>query len=240
MDNSINFKGSFLIKQATPEVIKTISPILGRKDKNKIIQNVMNQGDILFVSNKSHDKEIAEAVLSIPNIIFKYFPNITPKSGFVNFDPKEAREILKQNSKTAISTKGGLLSTIRKPLAVKKHYIKVAQEKNLKCAQKAFFFDLNDKEYIKNIDVQNGVCTVYKLIKDSITHKLKKHLLLEITPPGQYGICYATYTPVEIQYNTRRIAIKNGEKIFEYDGPSETFNKNAALAKHHYLEQMIK
>ena len=244
MDNSINFRGTFLIKKPTPELKEAILPILStaNKSKNLVFDNVMNSGDVLFVTSNYYDKSIANEILSIPNIQFKYFPTLTKKSGFVKDDTEGAKSILKQYSKTAISAKNKLLSAIKKSVNLRKINILRIQDKNLECAQKVFHFDLgkNNHEYTKNIDIKTGMCTVKKLIKDKNTGKLKKHVLLQITPPGRYGISYAAYIPVSEEENMRRIAIQNGEKIFEYTGPNETFNKNVALARQHYLEQMAK
>lgn len=243
MDNSINFKGSFLVKGISPELKETIRPILGTKDKNKIIDNVLNQGNTLFVAYENLDQNIAKVLLHTPNVKFKYFPNITPKSGFVNFDANEAKCLLKEHLNTAISTKGKLLKAIRKPFAVKKLNIQYVQGRNLKCTQKVFFLDLNDKDYLKDLNLQTGeyIVRTRKLYKDRKTGTLKPHTLLQITPPGKYGISYATYIPISEQENTRRIAIKNGEKIFEYTGPySQTFKNNEEAAKQHYRELMSK
>ena len=55
MDNSINFRGAFLVRKASPELKEAIAPILGTKGKNKVIDNVMKEGDSLFISHKSQD-----------------------------------------------------------------------------------------------------------------------------------------------------------------------------------------
>ena len=261
MDNNINFKGAFLIKQPTAELEKGIMSAIGKKaikkDQVKIFRDLTGEGDTLFVNKKCRDPFVAQVLLSTPKVKFKYYPSLDTESGFDTKKPADAINILKSAVNTVIDTKNKLLETIRKPQKALINSIRVTQEKNLKLMQKETFIDFNDKKYKKNIDVQTGMCTIKTYVKDIVTGKPQKHTLLTITPPGKFGVCYAKYKPVSTEEPTRRIAIKNGEKIFEYltstsdkyidmisdentDSVEKLFNTNVKNAKEFYKKQLAK
>lgn len=243
MDTNINFKGAFLIKNPTPELKNAITPVLKKKDL--LYKNLKQKGDILYVVPNERDKDIANMMLYAPNLKFKYFPTLNPKSGFVKDDTSKAMSILKEFSDSIITTKNKLLSAIRKPLNLTNTSIRRIQEKNLNTMQKETFLNFNEDKYVKNIDVQTGVCTI----------KLKgtKQTVLEITPPGKNRICYAKYTPVSLKEPIRRIALKDGKNIFEYEQSTSDkyidsissdkyvalkFKENFNEAKKYYAEKL--
>lgn len=215
MDNSINFKGAFLVKRPTPKLKDSIISVIKNKPQ-QVFDNITGKGDMLFVVRNSLDKDIAQVLRMTPNVKFKYYPTLSTKSGFDTQKPEEAKNILRAAANTAITTKNKLIEAVRKPLNLAKTSIRITQEKNLKLMQKETFLDFSDSKYQKNIDVQTGVCTIKTYTKDIITGNKKKHTLLTITPPGKFGICYAKYVPVSLEEPTRRIAIKNGTKVLEY------------------------
>ena len=69
MDNSINFKGAFLVKQPTQILKNNILPALGRK--KQIIENVSENGDVLYVIRNSHDRDVAKVLYNTKNAKFK-------------------------------------------------------------------------------------------------------------------------------------------------------------------------
>jgi len=229
MDNSINFKGAFLIKRPTPALRSEVESVIKKTketglgaeiDSNlkkgvQIFNNFSNSEDVLYVVRNKYDRSIAQVLLRTPNVSFKYYPSLSTKSGFDTEKPKEAKNII-QAAETEITTKTKLLEAIRKPVNVSKTTLKIVHDKNLKLIQKEVFLDLNDKKYKKNIDFQTGICTVKTYTRNIINGTKKEHTLLSITPPGKFGVCYAKYTPVSLEEPTRRIAIKNGIKILEY------------------------
>jgi len=194
MDNSINFRGAFLVKQPTPKLKQGIKSVI--KDKpQQIFKNFAGKGDELYVVENSIDKEVAEFLRTISNIKFKYYPTLNTKSGLNVRKPEEAVNILRAAD---------------------------VQEKNLELMCEETKVDFKDPKFKKNIDVKTGVCTVKTNYIDHKTGKRREHTLLTITPPGKFGTCYAKYEPVPSEEmtvqndTTRRIAIKNGTKVLEY------------------------
>lgn len=248
MDNSINFKGAFLIKQPTPALKDKLAPAL-KNMKKQILQNVKKEGDVLLVVRNNFDKELGDIILETKNVKFKYYPNLNTKSGFDPKKPEEALQLLRSASKKAIDTKEKLEQFFRTILKKPVDIVKL-QANNLETVQKETYIDLTENCYRTNIDYKSGICSVYTMVKDPKTGKSSRHTLINITPPDKYGISYARYTPVSEYRNSRRVAedksmrrlaIKNGEVIFEYNQPaSESFIKNEAEAKKHYVELMEK
>ena len=255
MDNSISFKGAFLIKQPTYAFREAIKPVLGKK--KQIIENINKNGDVLYVVRDTADRDVANFLLETPNAKFSYFADLSTKSGFDTEKPADALQKLKEYKGLIISTKNRLLAKIRRPVNVFKSNIRVVQERNLKAMQKITSLDFSDKAFKKNVDVQTGVCTIKTYKRDYRNGKNREHTLLTITPPGKYGICYAQYIPVSEEQVTRRVALKNGEKIFEYptsesskyidlfankNKPSvkDDFMQNANDAKEFYKMQLAK
>ena len=241
MDNSINFKGSFLIKQPTQALIKDdLVQILGKK-RHQVINNINERGDVLYVVRDSLDKGIADVLIKTKNAKFKYYPDVNTKSGFDDQKPKEAKNILRAASKKIIDTKNKLqkyfLPKPKKPIDIVS-----IQASNLKTIQKETFIDITGGGYRTNIDHQNGICSVYTMVKNNKNGKKNiRHSLVQITPPDKYGISYARITPVSQDETIRRLAIKNGEIIFEYRQPgSETFIRNETAAKQYYADTMSK
>ena len=243
MDNSINFKGAFLIKQPTNALIKNeLLPILGKR--KQIINNINDKNDVLYVVKNRFDKGIADVLVKTEGAEFKYYPKLNLKSGFDDQQPEAARNILKTYTKKIIDTIDELgkyfIPKPKKPFDI----IKI-QANNLKTIEEKTLMDITGSRYRTNIDHQSGVCSVYTLIKKtSDSSKTVRHTLITITPPGKYGISYARVIPTYNESNKdvmRRYAIKNGEIIFEYTEPgSKTFLKHEVDAKKHYLDLMNK
>ena len=198
-------------------------------------------GDVLYIVRNSFDKGIADVLIKTKNAKFKYYPDVNTKAGFDVQKPKEAQNILRAASKKIIDTKQKLqkyfLPKPKKPVD-----IVTIQANNLKTIQKETFLEITGSEYRTNIDHQNGICSVYTMVKNNKNgKKTVRHSLVQITPPDKYGISYARITPVSPDETMRRLAIKNGEIIFEYKQPgSETFIRNETAAKQYYADTMSK
>ena len=251
MDNSISFKGAFLIKHPTPEYKNAIKSALGKK--KHIFENLNNKGDVLYVVRNSADKDVANFICENPDTKFSYFPGLSTKSGFDTNKSSDAMQKLKDYKGLVISNINKLMARIKKTFSLTKSNIWITQNKNLKLMQKETLLNFNDKDFKRHVDAQTGVCTVKALKKDNNTGKISEHKILTITPPGKYGVCYAKYTPLSSKEAPRRIAIKNGEKIFEYissdseaiadknkNSVDELFNTNVKDAKEYYKNQMAK
>lgn len=243
MDNSINFKGAFLIKQPTAKVIQNkLTPLLGKK--YQIIPNMSDKGDVLYVVRNSFDKGIADELVKTKDAKFEYYPKLNTKSGFDNEKPEEARNILASYTKKIIDKVEDLGKCfITKPK--KTVDIVKVQANNLKAVENKTFVDITGNNFRTNIDHQNGVCSVYTMVdKMGDSKKKVRHTLITITPPGQYGISYARYIPAlseSSKNEMRRFAIKNGEVILEYnEAGSKTFIEHEDAAKKHYTSLMEK
>ncbi len=207
METSINFKGAFYIKNPTAELKNAITPVLKKKDL--VYQDLKQKGDILYVTATERDKDVANVMLYAPNLKFKYYSTLNPKSGFIKNDTSNTLSILKNFSDNVITAKNKLLAVVRTPVDLTNTSIRRIHEKNLKTMQKETFLNFEEDKYVKNIDVQTGMC--------SIKLKGTKRKILEITPPGKNRICYAKYTPESLNEPTRRIALKDGKNILEYE-----------------------
>ena len=253
MDNSISFKGAFLVKRPTSEYKNAIQSVLGKK--NQIFDNINNEGDVLYVVRKDADRNVAKFISENKDTKFTYFPYLSTKSGFDVNKPEGAIQILNDYKGLIISTVDRLLSKVRTPLKTFKSNIRNIQARNLKLMQQVTTLDFSDKAFRKIVDTNTGVCIIKTPVTDAVTGKKFEHTLLTITPPGKYGVCYAEYTPVSKKDNVRRIAIKNGEKIFEYLAPAsdkrttsisikntveDQFDMNVADAKKFYKQQLAK
>ncbi len=253
MDNSINFKGTFLIHKPSVEVKQALSSAIGKK--KHIFNNFINPNDTLYVVRDSADKKIAETIKNLSDVQFEYYPNLSTKSGFETKNLNKAIQIIQNYKGEIINTTDKLLAKIKKPVKFSKTYINKIHDKNIKAIEKEASVKFNDNELIKGVDTQSGVYTIKAPVKDSNGHP-EKRTILRVSPPGRFGICYAEYIPLSAKEDTRRIAInRNGKKIFEYineksDTTSETISKeknvpsvfenNFQAAKKYYKEQMNK
>ena len=253
MDNSINFRGAFIIKHPYADII----PKAALGSKNQVFKNFNAKGDTLYVVRDFYDKNIADIISATPNIKFKYYPTLNTYSGFDTQKTKEAKSILAKAAETAITAKNKLLAATRRPPKdLLETNIKRIQEKNLKFVKKEFFIDIDEVNYSKHIDVNTGICKILTKKQNPKTKKMISHTLVEISHPGKYGICYVTYTPVTTKELTRRWAIQNGEKIVEYPNSdsstyidsiksgqksiSDSFRENATEAVKYYTETLKK
>lgn len=238
MNNSINFRGSFLIKQPIQALIKDdLAQILGKR--HQVINNINENGDVLYVVNNRFDKGIADLLIKTDDAKFKYYPEVNTKICFDKQKPKEVQSILRMASKKIIDTVEKLeeyfLPKPKKPIDIVS-----VQANNLKTIQKENFIDMTSNDYKTNIDYQNGICSVYTMLENGKNgKKTVKHSLIQITPPDKYGISYARITPDS--QDATMLAIKNGEVIFEYKKIGlETFIRNEAAAKQYYADTMSK
>lgn len=239
MDNSINFKGAFLIHKPTQTLRNSIMPLLGKK--KQVIENVTSDNGVLYVVRDKFDKGIADMLTKAEDVKFEYYPKLNTKSGFDDEKPADAARILNIAKKNMISTQA-MLKNFFRPKVKKPIDIVKLQAGNLKTVQNAAFIDITGSCYRTNIDHQSGICSVYTMVKNPKDGKKNiRHSLITITPPDKLGISYARITPVSPDECVRRLAIKNGEVIFEYKQPgSEIFIKNEAAAKKHYIDIMEK
>ena len=239
MDNSINFKGIFVVNRPNV-VLRQAIKTAGKLNTEQIFPEFSGKNTILYTVQDCFDKNVSNILIGTPNVKFRYYPTLNSKSGFDPKNKSEALNMLAKAKNTAISTKDKLIHVFKKKSRdVLYSNIRRIQERNLKLMEQETLIDLNNKNYRKNIDVQTGICRIFVDVPDRGFGKIKRHTLIEITPPNKSGICFAKYTPVSEEQESRRIAInKNGEKMFEYKDPTSTFfKKNVAEAKENYASK---
>ena len=242
MDNSINFKGVFVVNKPNI-VLRQAIKSAGKLKPEQILPEYSGKNTFLYMVRDCFDKNVANILIGTPNVKFKYYPALNSKSNFNPENKAEALNMLVKAKDTAITTKEKLINIFKqKNRDVLKNNIRRIQERNLKLMSKETLIDFNEKDYRKCIDIQTGVCKIFVERPNQLTGKTSRHTLVEITPPDKLGNCYAKYTPVSLEENTRRIVInKNGEKIFEYQDPvPKYFKYNSKLAKDYYSTLMQK
>ena len=111
MNNSINFKGAFLLHHPSTTVKKNILPALGKH--RQVFNNFTPEGDVLYITRKGADKNVAEFLTNLIETQktkkkaaqkFKYYPELSTKSGFDDGEPEEAKRILNEYKDTIITT----------------------------------------------------------------------------------------------------------------------------------------
>ena len=226
MDNSVSFKGAFLLKQPTPKLQKEILSVLGCH--RQIFNNFTPEGDVLYVTRKGCDKNVAE-FLTRHKTGFEYYSTLSTKSGFDVDFPDEAKNILSSCGTKPITKRGQLVEFFKL-----RQYIPAFSTKHknntVELSLKALGF--NSENSI--ISKKNG----YSDIKGK-----NGQLLARISEPGQYGISFAFVfvEPKEqkiVYESPLRYAVRGGEKIFQYTSESgraqflKNFNKAVKANKH--------
>lgn len=202
MNNSINFKGAFWLHQPTNTVQKAILPTLGKH--RQIFNNFTPEGDVLYITRKGADKNVAE-FLTHHRTKFKYYPELSTKSGFDDEMPNEAKNIL-ANYKDKIITTVAELKDIFKIRRFNLNIYNNKKENDIERSLKAL--DIDASEYV--IKRRNGFNEVYT--KD-------KELVASISEPGKYGFRYARVEPKnpnDPNDEVKRYAIKDGKIQFTY------------------------
>ena len=94
MNNTVNFKGAFIIKNAKPEIKNEILNTVG---KNKQIFENYSPRQVLYIVQDKMDKSILEIIKKNKLDCFEYHPNLNNKSGFDTQNVDEARIKIKNN-----------------------------------------------------------------------------------------------------------------------------------------------
>ena len=224
MDNSINFRGAILLKQPTKNNIeKKMLKVIG--SHHQIFKNFTPEGDILYITRKGADKNVAE-LLSHHRTKYEFYTDLSTKSGFDDDLYEEARTILKNSKSTILRTRDELIDFFK----LKKFQpIENATRKNNQINMSLKALGLNPEENIVN--KKNG----YYDVTDA-----DGNLKARISGPGQYGISFAyLYKEPEaateskdIYKSTKRYAIRGKDIIFQYTNESgrSQFLKNYSRA----------
>jgi hypothetical protein len=224
MDNSINFKGAFLLTKPTKAVKNDILPKLGKH--RQIFNDFVQEGDVLYITRKGSDKRVAE-FLTHHRTKFKYYPELSTKSGFDDEKPLEAKKILDEYKSAVISTVAGLKELFKvKPQKELPAYVSKG-DNTLEKTLKALDIDI-EKHIIKRRD---GYTEVYT--KD-------KELVASISGPGKYGFRYVRLepkNPKDPNDEVKRYAIRDGKKQFTYvNSPDENVANGTAAFLKNYIK----
>ena len=218
MNNSINFRGAFWLKQPSEAVKKSILPTLGKK--RQIFNNFTPEGDVLYITRKGADKNVAEFLVR-HRTKFKYYPGLSTKSGFDNEMPIEAKKILAGYKDKIIST----ISELKEAFKLRRTNLIFSTNKKDNTIEKSMkALNLDSKEYV--IKRKNGFNEIYTK---------NKELVASISEPGQYGFRYARVEPQIAGDEVKRYAIRDGEIQFTYiNNPDETVvNGTTAFLKNY-------
>jgi len=224
MDNSINFKGAFLLTKPTTTVKHDILSKLGKH--RQIFNDFTPEGDVLYITRKGADKRVAE-FLSHHRTKFKYYPELSTKSGFDDEKPEEAKKILAAYNSKIVTTIAELKDMFKvKPKNELPAYVSKG-ENTLEKTLKALDIDI-DSHIIKRKDGYNEIYT-----KD-------KNLVASISEPGKYGFRYARIepkNPKDPNDEVKRYAIRDGKIQFTYVNSPD---KNIANGTATFLKNYIK
>ena len=201
MENNINFKGAIILKQPTKSVMKNIIPKLGKH--NQIYDNYGVKGDVLCITRKVCDKDVAEE-LTHHRTKFEFYTDLSTKSGFDREKPDENKNILASTKEKVLTTKDELINFF-KLKEIKPPFSKKRKDNPIENSLKALGFD-NQK-----VKQRNGYSEVIN--SDG-------KLLARISGPGQYGISFAFVEPKNMDESPLRYALRGGEIIFQYTSES--------------------
>ncbi len=221
MDNSINFKGAFLLHKPTVAVKKSILPTLGKH--KQIFNNFINEGDVLYITRKGADKNIAE-FLTHHRTKFKYYPELSTKSGFDGEKPIEAKQILDDYKDKIVTTASELKSIFK----FNKFLLSFSTRKKDNTLEKCMeTLKLDFQEY--DIKKLNGFNEVYTKDRD-------KKLVATISEPGQYGFRYVRIEPKTSGDEVERYAVRDGETFRYINNP----DKNIKHGTTEFLKNFMK
>lgn len=225
MDNSINFKGAIILRQPLKNNIEhKMLNVIG--EHHQIFENFTPEGDILYITRKGCDKNIAD-FLTHHRTKYEFYTDLSTKSGFDEQLPEEAKEIITNSNSKKLTKKDELIDFFKlkefKPLFSKKR-----KDNPIEYSLKALGFNTKNQ----TVKQRNGYSEVIN--SDG-------KLLARISGPGQYGISFAFVEPKNVDESPLRYAIRGGEIIFQYTSESgraqflKNYNKavkaNKALVK---------
>ena len=205
MDNNINFKGAFILKQPKPFIKKAVLKEAVSGKYKQVFENFTPDGDMLLITRKGLDTKVAE-FLTHHRTKYEVYPNLSTKSGFDNELYDEAKVILDNNKSQILKTRDELIKFFK--LKEFKPLFSTKRKKNpIENSLKALGFN-TEKQTIKQ---RNGYSEV--MSKDG-------KLLARISGPGQYGISFAFVEPKNMDESPLRYALRGGEIIFQYTSES--------------------
>ena len=205
MDNSINFKGAFWIKQPKTSVKQSIIQKLGKSPM--IFSDFTKEGDILLITSKSADKNVAKILVRHPKTKFNYYQDLNTKSGFNKNYPEKALNILLDYKKKVYTN----ISELKRIFKIQKSGFNFSIRKKDNTMEKCMkTLDLDFKDY--DIIKRDGFNEVY-------TKDADKKLVAIISEPGQGGFRYARLEPQKPGDTVKRYAVLPGEKFVYVNNP---------------------
>ena len=222
MDNYINFKGAFLLYQPKDSVKNKLARVL-LKRKKQVFNNFSPDGDVLYITRKGTDKIVAEA-LTHSKTKFKYYPELSTKSGFDDRQPDKAREILNGYKDNIITTVAELKSMFKFGKPVFNFSTRKKDNTLEKCLQ-TLNMDLKDYD-VKRL---NGFSEIY-------TKGTDKKLVASISEPGQYGFRYVRIEPKTSKDEVERYAVRAGEKFSYINNPDEAIANGTTTFLKNYMK----
>ena len=203
MDNTINFKGAFLIKKTSPEVKRNLINSFEKKGKF-VYDNFKNTNDLFLVVRDEKDKFVADFINKHNITNFKYFPSLNTSSGFHYNKPEEADKIIKEKKPKYIKTINTLIKYF-KNLGVD---LNESDKKYINETLKAV--NIKPKEH--RIENNAG----YYIVKDK-----NNTTVARISPKNKYGINFIHVIPKCTDHSPIRYSVKDGIKLAKFEKPDE-------------------
>ena len=199
MDNSINFKGAIILRQPSRSIQ---SRILSKLGTNRLIfNNISPKGDVLYITSKDADKEVAE-FLTRNKANFEFYTDLSTETGFKNKLFNEAKAIIAKSNSRILTTQEELIK-----------FFKLKGYKSIFNPKKK---DNSIENSLKALDLNNGKQTIIPRNGYSEVINADGELLARISGPGQDGISFAFVVQQDKKDAPLRYALKGNKKIFQY------------------------
>ena len=222
MDTTVNFKGAFLIQKPSKAVKKAVGSKLGKQPK--VFENFTNNGDILYVTEKSADKAIAQVLMRYKKTGFKYYPQLSTKSGFDTKFYNDAMNIL-SNYKSKIITN---LSELKKVLKIHRTSLGFSTKKRDNTLEKS----------LETLNLNINDCKIKKLDGFNEIYAKDGELIALISEPGQYGWRYARVEPQAPNDEIKRYAVRGNHKFAYINSPDEKIENGTSAFLIKYYESV--
>lgn len=201
-NNTPNFTGAFILKPNNAQT-KEIIPNIIQKGR-QIFYNIKEEGDVVLVTKDKYDKSVRDFI-EAENIKFRYYPEISTKSGLDDEVPSGLKTLLNIKNNCIVRTLSILDKFIpNNPLHLSKQSEYIHEAMNtLRLNISSAKIEIDDKGLF--------------IIKDKAKQRTIK------STGFKNGMSYICIIPNSPTQESRRILVgKNGKEIIkEYNTPKE-------------------
>lgn len=201
-NNTPNFTGAFILKPNNAQTKEIIPNII--KKGRQIFYNIKEEGDVVLVTKDKYDKSVRDFI-EAENIKFRYYPEISTKSGLDDEVPSRLKTLLNIKNNCIVRTLSILDKFIpNNPLHLSKQSEYIHEAMNtLRLNISSAKIEIDDKGLF--------------IIKDKAKQRTIK------STGFKNGMSYICIIPDSPTQASRRILVgKNGKEIIkEYNTPKE-------------------